>query len=251
MRFDIKGKKAIVTGGCMGMGKAIASAYVEEGVDVVILDISNTIDRVVTELNKKGPGKAFGLNVDLSDSNARKEVFREALKILGTIDILVNSAGIQHTCNSDKFPMDAWNKVLEVNLTAVFELSKLAGAEMLCQKSGCIINFASMISYIGGFRVPAYAASKGAVMQITKSFSNEWAGSGVRVNAIAPGYMDTPFNKGFMNNEKRRNFIMSRIPMQRWGTAEDITGLAIFLASDKASYISGATIPVDGGFIAN
>ena len=145
--------------------------------------------------------------------------------------------------------MDDWDAVLNINLSAVFRLCQLAGRLFLKQKSGKIINIASMLSFFGGYTVPAYAASKGGVAQLTKALSNEWAGKGINVNAIAPGYMDTQMNTGLIADEARNAQITARIPARRWGTPEDMKGTAVFLASPASDYLNGAVIPVDGGYL--
>lgn len=147
--------------------------------------------------------------------------------------------------------MDDWDYVIEVNLNAAFKLCQLAGQHFIKQNSrGKIINLASMLSFFGGYTVPAYAASKGAISQLTKALANEWTGKNINVNAIAPGYMATDLNTALMNNEKRNKEILERIPAHRWGTPEDLKGLCIFLASDASDYIAGAIIPCDGGYLA-
>ncbi len=249
--FDITGKKTIITGGSQGMGNAMSNAFAENGAKVVIFDIRDDIEQLASEIAKKYNADVFGIKVDLSDSAARNDAFKKAIAHLGGIDVLINCAGIQHITDSVDFKMEDWHRVLSVNLDAVFELSQLAAREMIPQKSGKIINFASMLSYIGGSRVPAYTASKGAVAQVTKTMCNEWAKYNININCIAPGYIDTPLNVNFMKNKERSDFILSRIPAARWGQPEDIVGAAIMLASAASDYMSGITIPVDGGFLAN
>jgi 2-deoxy-D-gluconate 3-dehydrogenase len=170
-------------------------------------------------------------------------------KLGGRLDIIVNSAGIQRRSKSEEFPIEYWDDVIEINLTSVFMLCQLAGRTMLAQGKGKIINVASMLSYFGGYTVPAYAASKGGVAQLTKAMANEWAGKGVNVNAVAPGYMDTTMNTALVNDPVRNEQILARIPAGRWGTPDDMKGVVIFLASDYSDYINGAIIPVDGGFL--
>lgn len=249
--FNIENKLAIVTGAGQGMGNAIAKAYANAGAKVVLLDIRKDISTAAEEIAVQSGGFVKGIQVDLSISESRRNAFKEALDILGGIDILVNCAGIQFAEDIVNFSQEDWHRVLAVNLDATFELCQMAAREMIPQNYGKIINFASMLSYIGGSRVPAYAASKGAVMQITKTMSNDWAKYNINVNAIAPGYMDTPLNVNFMKNKERSDFILSRIPLGRWGRPEDVAGLAIMLASRASDYITGITIPVDGGFLAN
>ena len=249
--FSIAGKRAVVTGGAQGMGNAIVKGYAQAGAKVVIFDIKPDIEEIAAQIAMENQSEVSGIKVDLSSSEDRRAAFSKAMEILGGIDILVNCAGIQFAEDIVDFRMEDWHRVLAVNLDAVFELSQLAAREMIPNGGGRIINFASMLSFIGGTRVPAYSASKGAVAQMSKTMSNDWAAFNIRVNCIAPGYMDTPLNTYFMKNKERSSFIFSRIPARRWGQPEDVVGTAIMLASPAADYITGAVIPVDGGFIAN
>ena len=188
---------------------------------------------------------------DLSDLERLSAVYDTALSQLeGRLDILVNGAGIQFRCAAEDFPLDRWRSVIGINLSAVFALSQLAGRTMLEQGAGRIINIASMTSFFGSEMVPAYAASKGGVMQLTKALSNEWAGRGVNVNAIAPGYMETALTADMkQKNPKQYEEITGRIPAHRWGQPEDLNGAVVFLASDASAYISGAILPVDAGYL--
>ena len=188
----------------------------------------------------------------MGDEIALKEAFRESLAALGGhLDILVTAHGVQSRHPSEKFPMEDWKRVLDVNLTAVFELCQLAAKQFMAQESkGKIITVASMLSFFGGYTVPAYAASKGGVAQITKAFCNEWAEKGINVNSIAPGYMATEMNTALLDPKNpRKEAITNRIPAKRWGTAEDMKGPCVFLASDASDYLNGAVIPVDGGYL--
>ena len=170
-------------------------------------------------------------------------------KLGGSLDIMINAAGIASRTKSEDSPTKDWDRVIEVNLSAVFFLCQLAGKIMLKQKSGKIINIASMLSFFGGYTVAAYAASKGGVAQITKALSNEWARYGININAIAPGYMNTSLNKNLINDPVRNKEILDRIPAGRWGLPEDMKGIAIFLSSKASDYLNGAVIPVDGGYL--
>ena len=243
--FDFTGKKVIVTGGCNGLGRAISQAFQQANAQVLIMDISDKVSEIVAQ-----DGLAFGLRVDLSDREDLRSKFDTALELLGgQVDVLVNCAGVQKRHACEDFPMPDWDFVLEVNLNAVFELCQLAGRVMLSRKSGKIINVASMLSYFGGVRVPAYAASKGGVMQLTRALAVAWAKDNVQVNAIAPGYMATEMNTALINDRERSASILSRIPAGRWGTPADVAGPVLFLASPASSYLSGAIIPVDGGYL--
>jgi 2-deoxy-D-gluconate 3-dehydrogenase len=247
--FNVKGKKAIITGGNRGLGKGIVEGFLEAGVEVVILARNSDTLELVESYCARG-WKAHVVLADLSDRIARGQAFDDAIRILdGTLDILINVAGMQIRHPSEEFPLEDFDKVLEVNLMATFDYCQRAARIMLPQGSGKIVNFASMLSYFGGLTVPAYAASKGGVAQITKAFSNEWASRGINVNAIAPGYMATEMNEALINNPERNDAITSRIPAKRWGTPQDCVGTALFLCSYASDYLDGAIIPVDGGFL--
>lgn len=249
-RFDLTGRKAIVTGATRGLGRGMAEGLMEAGCEVVVVGSGENAPRVAEGFKAKG-FSCHGLAIDLADRAGRREGFDQAVELLdGHLDILVNCAGIQRRHFCEEFPLEDWDDVLEINLTAAFELCQLAGRQFLLQESkGKIINVASMLSYFGGYTVPAYAASKGGVAQLTKALSNEWTGKGINVNAIAPGYMATDLNTALINDEGRSTEILSRIPAHRWGTPEDLKGLCIFLASDAADYMAGACIPCDGGYL--
>ncbi len=245
--FDVKDKKVIITGGATGLGKGMTEGFLEYGAKAAVIDISPKLNDTVHELSELG--EIYGIYGDISSEEGRTSAFNKALKILGGVDIMVNCAGIQKRHPSEEFPLSDWDKVIEINLTAVFHLCSLAGNEMLKNGYGKIINVASMLSFFGGFTVPAYAASKGGVAQLTKALSNEWAHRGVNVNAIAPGYMATEMNTAIINNEERNRQITARIPAKRWGTPNDVKGVVLFLSSAAADYINGAIIPVDGGYL--
>ena len=246
--FELSGKKALVTGGAYGLGKAMARALSEAGAEVGLLDISAELQATAKELSSQ-KRKVVGIKTDLAHRKARKAAFAKYLKTFGTIDILVNNAGITRRHAAEKFPLEDWDDVLEINLTAVFELCQLAGKIMLEKGSGKIINVASLLSFSGGITVPAYAASKGGVAQLTKSLANEWAGKGINVNAIAPGYMDTPLNAALKKDRRRYRSILERIPAGRWGQPQDLMGAVVFLASPASDYVNGTVLVVDGGFL--
>lgn len=248
---DLTGRKAIVTGGTRGLGYGMAEGLMEAGAEVVIVGSSDKVYAVAEEFVQKGFG-CHGLKVDLGSAKERAEGFDAAVAALGGhLDILINGAGVQRRHFSEEFPMEDWNYVLEVNLNAVFDWCQRAARVFIAQKSkGKIINIASMLSFFGGYTVPAYAASKGGVAQITKAFCNEWASKGINVNALAPGYMATEMNTALMDPESPRYAeITARIPAHAWGTPEDMKGPAVFLASDASDYLNGAIIPVDGGYL--
>ena len=247
--FNLEGRKAIVTGASRGLGKAMARGLAQAGAQVAVLASSQSIYDAEKELREEGLSvKAYQVN--LMDRNSVEETFRQILEFFGgNLDILVNNAGIQRRNPCEDFTMEDWDDVIQMNLTSVFQLCQLAGRVMLKQGKGKIINLASMLSYFGGFTVPAYAASKGGVAQLTKALSNEWSSKGINVNAIAPGYMNTEMNEKLIQDLGRNSEISARIPMHRWGEPEDMIGTVIFLASDASDYVTGITIPVDGGYL--
>ncbi len=249
--FDLTGKKAIVTGAAQGLSRGMAEGLMEAGAEVCIIDINPKAEAVAEEYCKKG-FRCHAVLGNLGDAVSRQESFEKAVAALGDhLDIIVNSAGVQKRHKSEEFPIEDWEFVMNINLTAVFVLSQLAAKQFMKQGSrGKIINMASMLAFFGGYTVPAYAASKGGVAQITKAFCNEWAEKGINVNALAPGYMDTEMNVALTDpNNPRYKEITDRIPAKVWGTPEDMKGPVVFLASDASNYLNGAVIPVDGGYL--
>lgn len=246
--FDLSGKKALVTGGSSGLGKAMAEALLEAGAEVGIIASSEKLSKAVDELSAPDR-KVVGIRADLSVREERKRSFEDFIKGSGTIDILVNNAGITLRHPAEEHPIEDWSKVIELDLTAVFELCQLAGRVMLEKGSGKIINISSLLAFSGGITVPAYAAAKGGVAQLTKALANEWASRGVNVNSIAPGYMDTPLTDALKKDPTRNRQILERIPAGRWGKPDDMKGAVVFLASKASDYVHGAIIVVDGGFL--
>lgn len=246
--FDLSGKTALITGAASGLGQGIAAAFAEAGADIVCASLGSsqdTIDRV-TGLGRKG----LGIEVDLSDHSVLQETFDKALELTGHIDILVNNAGIIRRTPAKDHSAKDWFDVIDINLNTVFLLSQIAGRHMLERGSGKIINICSMLSYQGGINVPGYTASKHGVAGLTRAFANEWAAGGIQVNAIAPGYMATDNTAPIRADENRTASITDRIPAGRWGTADDMKGPAIFLASSAADYLNGHILCVDGGWMA-
>ena len=241
--FSVRGRRALVTGGSAGLGRAMAEALVAGGAEVAIAARS---DRVFGAVQDMG---AIPLQVDLAEREQAAALVDRAVEALGGLDILVNNAGAQIRHPAETFPLEDWDRVLAVNLDAVWILSQEAGRVMLAQGHGKIINLASLLSVFGGITIPAYAASKGGVAQLTKALANEWAGHGVNVNAIIPGYMATEMNEALMGNPDREPLILSRIPAGRWGRPADLQGTVLFLASAASDYVHGAVIPVDGGYL--
>lgn len=250
--FDLTGKKAIVTGGTRGLGHGMAEGLMEAGAETVIFGTSEKVYSVAEDFCKRG-FKCTGIVCDLADPAARAASFDKAVEVLGGLDIIVNAAGIQRRAVCNEFSKKDWDEVIEVNLTAVFDLTQRAANEFLKKDVpyGKVVNISSMIAFFGGQTIPAYAASKGGVAQFTKTFCNDLAYKGINFNCIAPGYMATEMNTALTkeNNPERYAAITARIPAQRWGTPDDMKGACIFLSSAASDYINGCTIPVDGGYL--
>ena len=248
--FEISGNKAIVTGGAAGLGRGMVEALHDAGVEVAIIDISDEVSKVAGDITSNGP-PVHAVHADLAKREDVKRAFGEALgKLGGHVDLLINDAGAQKRHKCEDFPIEDWDLVLEVNLSAVFQMCQLAGRVMLAQGRGKIINVASMLSYSGGVTVPAYAASKGGVAQLTKALANEWAPRGINVNAIAPGWMATALTAALVGNPQREPDILARIPAGRWGHPADLQGAILFLAAPASDYVHGTILPVDGGYLA-
>jgi 2-deoxy-D-gluconate 3-dehydrogenase len=246
--FDLTGKKAIVTGAAQGLAYSMAEGLMENGAEVAIIDINKSTMDVAEEFRNRG-FKCHGFVADLGDVEQRENAFNLSVEAMGGLDIIIPAAGVQRRHKSEEFPLSDWEFVINVNLTSVFSLCQMAANHFLKNGGGKIINIASMLSYFGGYTVPAYAASKGGVAQITKAFANEWADKNINVNAIAPGYMATKMNTAIINDPDRNEEILKRIPAGRWGTGDDLKGPVVFLASSASDYLNGAIIPVDGGYL--
>jgi 2-deoxy-D-gluconate 3-dehydrogenase len=248
MLFDLTGKTAVVTGTSGGLGQAMAMGLAEAGAQIVAISSSNS-DQTIETIRGAG-GKAEQISADLSAADRLDEVFAEALGVFGRVDILINNAGIIRRTPAADHSRQDWHDVIGLNLNSVFFLSQLAGRHMIERGSGKIVNIASMLSYQGGINVPGYTASKHAVAGLTKALANEWAGKGVQVNAIAPGYMTTKNTAPITADEKRHQSITERIPAGRWGMPEDMKGPVVFLSSSASDYMNGHVLCVDGGWLA-
>jgi 2-dehydro-3-deoxy-D-gluconate 5-dehydrogenase len=247
--FSLRGMTAVVTGGNRGLGQGIAIALAEAGADIV--SVQTRADCAETRARVEALGRrCLGVACDLLRLDDAEPLAAQVEGEAGPVGILVNNAGIQRRGKAEEFPLADWDRVVQVQLRAVFLLSQAFGRRMLARSSGKIINIASLASFSGGLFIPAYAAAKGGVAQLTKALANEWAGRGVNVNAVAPGYMATAMNGALMSDPVRSAQIMDRIPAKRWGTPADLGGMAVFLASRASSYIHGAVFPVDGGWMA-
>jgi len=247
--FSLKGQTALVTGASRGLGKAIATALAAAGAKVVCCSSALEGAAATAQHIVQQGGQSFALAADLSDMDQVRALAAQALA-QGPVHILVNCGGTIFRAPAVDYPMEEWQNVMRVNLDSAFLLSQLLGAEMLKRGQGKIINIASMLSYSGGITVPAYTASKHAITGLTKALANEWAASGLNVNAIAPGYFRTDNTFALQQDEVRNQAILARIPAGRWGEPEDLAGAAVFLASSASNYVNGHVLAVDGGWLA-
>ena len=246
--FDLSGKAAIVTGANTGIGQAIALALAEAGADVALAGRSPA-DETAEQIRALGRG-AVPIAADFATTAPVQKVVDQTLAAFGRLDILVNNAGIIRRAEAVDFSEADWDAVIDTNLKSLFFLCQAAGRHMLERGSGKIVNIASLLSFQGGIRVPSYAAAKSGVAGLTKALANEWAGRGINVNAIAPGYIATNNTAALQADETRNRDILARIPAGRWGEPSDLSGAAVFLASRAADYMHGAIVPVDGGWLA-
>jgi len=248
--FNISGKIALVTGCTKGIGKAMAVGLAEAGADIIGVSGSLALHDSEVEKEVKATGRKFtAYQADLSDRTALYAFVSRLHKENPVIDILVNNAGTIMRMPAAEHPDEYWDKVLAINLDAPFILAREIGKKMIEKGSGKIIFTCSLLSFQGGINVPGYAASKGALGSLVKALANEWAGRGVNVNGIAPGYIATDNTEALRNDEERSKSILSRIPANRWGQPEDFKGPAIFLASKAGEYVHGTILTVDGGWM--
>jgi 2-deoxy-D-gluconate 3-dehydrogenase len=249
--FSLAGRKALVTGASGGLGAAIAVGLARAGADVVVHGELQPADCDATCAAIRAAGvRTAAIAGDLSDPAAPARLIAETVTALDGLDILVNNAGTIRRAAAEETSDADWDFVLDVNLGSVFRLCREAGRLMLAAGRGKIINIASLLSFQGGIRVPAYAASKSGVAAVTKALANEWAGRGVNVNAIAPGYMRTNNTAALQADPVRSRQILERIPASRWGEPEDLVGAAVFLAGRASDYVNGHVLVVDGGWLA-
>jgi len=248
-QFKLPDRVALVTGASTGLGAAIAIALAEAGAQVCCHGNTRSPESTCDRIEGAG-GVAHAITGDLSNPQTPAAIVAEALERFGRIDILVNNAGTIRRAPAVDYSEEDWAAVIEVNLSSVFRLSQLAGRHMIDNKrGGKIVNIASLLSFQGGITVPAYAASKGGVAQLTKALANEWAKHGINVNAIAPGYMRTNNTAALQADETRNRQILERIPAGRWGEPEDLAGAAVFLSSRASDYVNGHILVVDGGWM--
>jgi 2-deoxy-D-gluconate 3-dehydrogenase len=247
-RFSLQGRVALVTGASRGLGAAYAVALAEAGADLAVHDL-RPVDETCQRVRALGR-RTLALAGDITDPATPARLVREALAGLGALDIVVNNAGTIRRAPAAETSDQDWLAVLDVNLGAVFRMCRAAGCQMLAQGHGKIVNVASLLSFQGGILVPAYAASKGGVAQLTKALANEWAARGVNVNAVAPGYVRTDNTAPLQADPARSHAIVERIPAGRWAEPEDIAGAVVFLCSSAADYVHGHVLVVDGGWLA-
>ena len=249
-QFKLDGKTALVTGCKRGIGKAMAEALAEAGADIIGVSASLELSGSEVEKAVHTLGKSFkAYQADFSDRKSLYAFIEKVKQENSTIDILVNNAGTILRKPAAEHPDDYWDTVIEVNLNAQFVLSREIGKEMVSRRSGKIIFTASLLTFQGGITVPGYAASKGAIGQLTMALSNEWASKGVNVNAIAPGYIATDNTQALREDPNRSEAILARIPQGRWGEPDDFKAPVVFLASDASKYMNGSIVTVDGGWM--
>lgn len=247
-RFDLTGQRALVTGANTGIGQAIAVDLARQGCEIVAVGRSS-MDDTLQAISQLG-GRGNALKADLGSVAGAVAAFETAETKFGPVDILVNNAGIIRRADSIAFTEDDWDAVMDINLKVVFFLSQaFAKSRLRGSSAGSIINIASLLSFQGGIRIPSYTASKSGLAGLTKILSNEWSASGITVNAVAPGYVVTNNTEALRADVDRQKAILDRIPMGRWADPEDIAGAVTFLASPAARYVTGITLPVDGGWL--
>ena len=248
--FKLEGKTALVTGCKRGIGKAMAVALAEAGADII--GVSATLEKTGSEVEQDVVSRGKNFDAYTCDFSNRLSLYRFIEEVKAnhtTIDILVNNAGTILRAPAAEHSDEYWDKVIEVNQSAQFVITREFGRDMIARGSGKIIFTASLLTFQGGITVPGYAASKGAIGQLTMAFANEWAGKGVNVNAIAPGYISTDNTEALRNDPERSQSILARIPAGRWGKPEDFAGPTVFLASSASDYMHGSVMLVDGGWM--
>jgi 2-deoxy-D-gluconate 3-dehydrogenase len=248
-QFKLHDRVALVTGASTGLGAAIAIALAEAGARVACHGNTRSPESTCNQITSAG-GVAHAISGDLGQPETTQRLVAQTLERFGRIDILINNAGTIRRAPAVDYSDEDWDAVIEVNLSSVFRLSRLVGRQMIERgDGGKIVNIASLLSFQGGITVPAYAASKGGVAQLTKALANEWAKHRINVNAIAPGYMRTANTAALQADETRNRQILERIPAGRWGEPEDLAGAAVFLSSSASDYINGHVLVIDGGWL--
>jgi 2-deoxy-D-gluconate 3-dehydrogenase len=246
--FDLTGMTALVTGGSTGLGQGMALGLAQAGADIVLVDYVESTETAqkITALGRK----VLPLVANLMEMSSIPVIMEKSIAQFGKVDILVNNAGIIRRADAIEFSEKDWDDVMLLNSKTIFFLAQAAAKDMMKRNYGKIISTASLLAFQGGIRVPSYAASKGAVAQITKALANEWGKNGININAIAPGYMATNNTTALREDAVREKAIVDRIPAGRWGTPEDLQGVVVFLASHASDYVNGHVLVVDGGWLA-
>ncbi|MGW4964526.1 SDR family oxidoreductase [Nonomuraea sp. NPDC004186] len=248
--FDLTGRLAVVTGARRGIGRAMARALAEAGADVIGVSANLEESGSAVEKDVLAAGRTFeAIRTDFADAEAVRALATDLAGRERPVDILVNNAGTIRRAPTSEHADADWELVLQVNLSAQFTLTRAVGAAMVSRGYGKILFTASLLSFQGGINVPGYTAAKHGVAGLTKALANEWAPHGVNVNAIAPGYIATDNTQALQDDPARSRAILDRIPAGRWGTADDLAGATVFLASDAAAYVHGTVLPVDGGWL--
>ncbi len=247
--FKLDGRVALVTGASHGLGQAMAWGLAQAGADIVNVSRKDTAQET-RELVESTGRKFLDLRADLGDAEQRRGLIDRAAEQLGPVDILINNAGMCERFPPEDYPAERFSYLLEVHLNAAFDLSQQAVPHMVRRGRGKIINIGSVLSFEGGWHIPAYAAAKHAIAGLTKSLATAWASKGINVNCIAPGYFDTDPPGGLRNDPVRGPQILDRIPSGRWGQPDEIAPLAVFLASEASNYMHGSIVPIDGGWLA-
>lgn len=247
-KFKLTGKTAMVTGANRGIGQAYSFALAEAGADIIGVSYETDFSETAEKIESTGQ-KFHSFSCDFNDRAALYNLITDVKKQFPRIDILVNNAGTILRKPIAEHPDEYWDKVINVNLSSQFILTREIGKDMAERGYGKIVFIASLLSFQGGITVPGYAASKGGIKQLTMAFANEWAGKGVTVNAIAPGYIATDNTKALRDDALRSKAILDRIPAGRWGTPEDLMGTVVFLCSDASAYLNGSVVTVDGGWM--
>lgn len=246
--FSLGGRVAIVTGGAKGNGKSIATGLIACGAEVYLIDNSQTdLERTCEEI---GEG-CYGICEDVTNYSRIQHHFDTIFKKHGHIDILFNNAGISKASPSEKYPIDFWNQTIEINLSAPFRLSQIVFPYMLASKKGVIVNITSLCSELGASENPSYVSSKGGLKLLTRALAKDWAKHNIRVNNLGLGYFQTSMTSKSFNDPDLSVKRTSRTMIDRWGTAADLIGPAIFLASDASQFMTGQDLYIDGGFLAN
>ncbi|MBE3001956.1 SDR family oxidoreductase [Nocardiopsis sp. HNM0947] len=246
--FSLEGKNAVVTGGNTGLGQAFSVALAKAGANVFVPSVTED-DGTTRRLIEAAGRRMEFLHSDLTERGAPRRIVDGCVEVFGSIDIVVNSAGINKLAEVEEFGRDEWDPMVALNLTAPFELSREASRHMIPQRSGKIINIASLFSFLGGQQSPAYAATKHGIAGFTKAYCDELAQHNIQVNAIAPGYFATPLTEATRSDAESNQRVLDHIPAGRWGDTADLMGTVVFLASRASDYVNGHVLPVDGGYL--